>query len=816
MPDLIGYVTEPLEREFRWQQAKSKKQVNLDFRTRVIRYFAELTKFGVYKKQNALNVLQRLVADFVGFNIDLACVFLEHCGVFLYRSGESHARTAKYLEIMMRKRAAQRMDAQHVSAIENAFYICNPPPSTRKVRKDRPSVQLYIRHLLYTKLNKSTCIYVTKQIRKLPWGNPEVRNYAIKCLSKPWKCKHGSVRQLAAVVDGLDVYQEGVAMRVVDATVEHIRLGLEVNRLDWNRMRLSTIHYFGELYVYQMVSTSLLQDTLYTCLLFGHDLYSNPNAPSQSPLDPPGNYFRVRLVCALLDVVGLYLTGSNTKKKLEFFLMFFQRYSLGKQLPLPVEVDFLIQDIFDTLAPKAKLYSTWVEANEAILTLQNQLVGDALQKQREDFEKKNPTTQTHTKDSGESTNATTAATQSPAADTQVSDAHTPSVVVQKAPQDAETASISGSQLSQSTSLRSLGGSEAESDLSDNDNDNEAASELDENGEAYDDNDTYGGSEAETRGDRNGNPESDAESESELDEKKQQPSDKDECDSDSDNDSDRTTAHDSDDGGFNSVRLRKAPQPHEPDEFDLMFIDEFSKFASDQNVARRNEAKTSVLDIPIPISVKKVTLAKADQMGTLSASAADAQRNSGTNSEMTDEWPTLGGGDEDINRTQTPQQAQSQVHHEDTAIARALAPTSTVAVKAHYGAEGMVRKPSPGGSGIKFALMTKKGNKPQLKDIDVPMDSTFALNIKKKQEEELAEQRELKRFVLDYEERAEEMEAQEALQEQRAATWKAAQQAKKPPTMENRQSEREDITSKFTSIAMGPRRHPPADNSKRNR
>eukprot|EP01134_Creolimax_fragrantissima_P004242 CFRG4242T1 len=802
MPDLVGYVIEPLEKEFRWQQARNKKQVNLDYRVRVIRYFAELTKFGVYKKQNALNILQKLVAEFVGFNIDLACGFLEHCGIYLFRSAESHARTAKLLEVMMRKRVAQRMDPQHVSAIENSFYICNPPPNKRKVRKERPPMHTYIRMLLFSKLSKSTCSYVIKQMRKLPWNDPTIKAYAIKCLSKPWNCKHGVVRHLAAVVEELDVYQEGLGMRVVDAIVEHIRLGLEVNRLDWNRQRLATIHYFGELYVYKLVSTRLLQDTLYTCLLFGHDLYTSPNMPSVSLLDPPNDYFRIRLVCTLLDVVGLYLTGTSTKKKTDFFLMFLQRYALGKTQPLPVEVDMLIQDLFDSLAPKTKLFTTWEQANDAILVLQKKLVGDALEKQEQEYEKKliEAKEQQLLEEKDAKVNAIARAT--------VSDAKAvPEIAIKGVVPSKENYRNGGElgNVNPDIDMMDLhldhlglgGGSEGESEKCEGEGDSESD----------DENECEGGD-----GTTKEDDESEGESEGESETLKEGDTD-DESEGDGEGED---SEDDNDDEEFNTVKLIRAPKPHEPDEFDIMFMDEFSKFVQDQSVARRNEAKTSVLDIPIPMSVKKVTLVKSEQLyGSQSLN---------TQAEDSTTLGVRGEGDETDSQqghiqaqAQTVQPPQSHLHSSSQSI--------------DYGAAGMVRREKgkyangnanesiskPGGSGnggIKFALMTRKGNKPQLRDIDVPMDSVFAQNIRRKQEEELAEQRELKKFVLDFEVRAEEMEQQETLQEQRAANWRAAHHGRKPPTMENRQAEKEDITSKFTTIQMGPRRHPDPNNSKR--
>ena len=61
----------------------------------------------------------------------------------------------------------------------------------------------------------------------------------------------------------------------------------------------------------------------------------------------------------------------------------------------------------------------------------------------------------------------------------------------------------------------------------------------------------------------------------------------------------------------------------------------------------------------------------------------------------------------------------------------------------------------GAAGINFMVMLKKGNRQQLRDLKVPITSDLAANIREKQQEEQAEQEEVKRLVLDYNQRQEE-------------------------------------------------------------
>lgn len=78
-------------------------------------------------------------------------------------------------------------------------------------------------------------------------------------------------------------------------------------------------------------------DTLYLLLSFGHE-----SAEEAERLDPPFSYFRIRLVCSLLETCGQFFNKGIAKKRLDRFLAFYQRYLLAKP-PLPLDVEFDVQ-----------------------------------------------------------------------------------------------------------------------------------------------------------------------------------------------------------------------------------------------------------------------------------------------------------------------------------------------------------------------------------------------------------------------------------------------------------------------------------------
>ena len=88
--------------------------------------------------------------------------------------------------------------------------------------------------------------------------------------------------------------------------------------------------------------------------------------PGQTcPIDMPDDFFRVRLVCVLLDTVGMCFDRGSQLKKLDNFLTFFQLYIHCKE-PLPMDVEFMVNDSFEAVRPKMVLYKSFEEAAVAV------------------------------------------------------------------------------------------------------------------------------------------------------------------------------------------------------------------------------------------------------------------------------------------------------------------------------------------------------------------------------------------------------------------------------------------------------------------
>uniref|UniRef100_I1PN51 MIF4G domain-containing protein n=1 Tax=Oryza glaberrima TaxID=4538 RepID=I1PN51_ORYGL len=69
---------------------------------------------------------------------------------------------------------------------------------------------------------------------------------------------------------GLSHYHEDFAVAVVDEVLEEIRVGLELNDYSMQQQRLAHMQFFGELYNYEHIGSSIIFQTLYLIIVFGH------------------------------------------------------------------------------------------------------------------------------------------------------------------------------------------------------------------------------------------------------------------------------------------------------------------------------------------------------------------------------------------------------------------------------------------------------------------------------------------------------------------------------------------------------------------
>ncbi|POY76480.1 hypothetical protein BMF94_0681 [Rhodotorula taiwanensis] len=374
MPDVGKDLVALLEDEFRYLQRKRGADL-AETRSKNMRFLAELTKFRVTPIHVAFFVFKVLLDDFSGPNIDNFCTFVE---------GENTSeRMRQVVEVYKRKRASLNLDERQSAMLDNAYYQCDPPDRPAIPPKERSPMQLYIRHLFYHILNRNSSDKVLKQVRKMHWDDPEVVRKLHNAFTKVWKIKYSNVHLFAVLLYDLGRFHPDFSVAVLDDVLENVRVGMEVNNFKYNQQRVATVKYLGELYNYRVIDSRVIFDTLWSLVTFGHRgskytwsskahaealVYTadgRPHPDFPTAIDAPDDYFRVRLVCTLLDTCGACFDRGALKKKLDSFLTFFQMYVLAKG-SLPMDVGFMYSDTLEHLRPKLGKFQTFPEAAIAV------------------------------------------------------------------------------------------------------------------------------------------------------------------------------------------------------------------------------------------------------------------------------------------------------------------------------------------------------------------------------------------------------------------------------------------------------------------
>jgi regulator of nonsense transcripts 2 len=362
MPDVTKGLVDHLDQEFRSLQRRKEKEFLGQARLGNIRYLAELTKFGVVPEHVIFHCLKVSLDDFSRMNIEIICNLLENCGRYLLRNPETSPRMTSFLETLKRKKSVQHIGQQEKMLIENAVYYVDPPVRAAIQQKERTPMDLFIRKLIYLDMNTRNYTRILKQIRRLHWEEPEVVEILEKIFSKPGKVKYGNIHLLAILAGALYRYHQEFVIKVIDNVLEYIVLGLEQNDFKFNQRRIAEVKYLAELYNFRMLDHPVIFDTMYRLMTFGH---GGPPVPGRiNSFDMPDDFFRIRLVATVLETCGIFFNRGVAGKKLDYFLSFFQYYIYTKD-PLPMDIEFIVQDVFALTRPQWKLASNLEEASRA-------------------------------------------------------------------------------------------------------------------------------------------------------------------------------------------------------------------------------------------------------------------------------------------------------------------------------------------------------------------------------------------------------------------------------------------------------------------
>ncbi|KAJ1723767.1 mRNA decay protein [Coemansia erecta] len=375
-PEISEAVVDELSQEFRWLVRQRFKDL-MDTRIKNCRYLAELTKFKVAPLHVIYRCAKVLVEQLHAQNIEVLCALLEGCGRFLLAQSATAERVASLLDILTRKCRVLNLDDRTALLIENACRACRPQQSGLSQHvKLRTPIEQYIRKLIYEDLSRDSADRVCQKLRRLPWNDlsacsddpQRIRRALLSCFAKPWKIKHANVYLLTMIAGALCRLHPWFRMVLVDTVLENIKVGLERSMFAHNQRRMAEMRYVGEMLIFRIVGSGEIIELLYLIMRHGHTA-PHPVPGRACAIDQADDYFRVRLACTLMQACGSYMRETSERAALERFALYLQMYVLAKDQPVPIDTEYCVDSLFETVFPSLVRYETWQEAAQAMSDL---------------------------------------------------------------------------------------------------------------------------------------------------------------------------------------------------------------------------------------------------------------------------------------------------------------------------------------------------------------------------------------------------------------------------------------------------------------
>lgn len=345
-PDITKKLARSLHDEFKELQAL-KDTNKYESKIKNVRYLGELIKFRLFSSERALDLLETLLTDFTGQNVDLTCQLLVTCGRYLYRLPETRERLAFMLERMQRLKRAKKLSSEIEEQIDYAYFACRPPRAV-KVIKEQP--QEYKELLaLCSAITKDNSDRTIRAIATMPMSyNPYLEKAIFKSL------KHGKYSQIYLLANVLsELSKRGAKLAEVKSIVASLQIEimsqLSINDFRFAQRRILYIRFLGEVYIYRLLSKQKVLDLLYSIL------YTSPE------IDAPDDCFRLKLVGSLLEVCGNYLFSGRYRAKFERYVVHLLAY-VYKKTSLSQDVEFMLLDLFEKLRIRTKVPREEIDA----------------------------------------------------------------------------------------------------------------------------------------------------------------------------------------------------------------------------------------------------------------------------------------------------------------------------------------------------------------------------------------------------------------------------------------------------------------------
>jgi regulator of nonsense transcripts 2 len=365
--ELITY----LDKGFRSQIYNNK----LNFKN--IFFFCELIKFKLIPTHVIFHKIRSLTVNISSTNnIDILSVFYEQCGRFLLNDPDYKALMNEMIELLKQKLKNDKLTANDKLAINNLLIVVIPPTTKiNQLHNEKPKLtpqQQFIIRLSRYELNSKTFTLVMRSLKKFDYVNDEeLQTALLDVFASPDLLNYENIVELSKLLEQLSKKYKSLLIKTVDTIVEKIMRGLELNDYRLNRTRISHVKFISELYNLKLLNFKFIIDLLYKILCLGHP--NNQPLPNNYDIeiDLPNNYFRIQLCCMLLNNLNSIVKSTSTKKSsklksikrknevnedlLTIFLTFFQFYCFCKQQPIPIEIEFQLNDLFTKYYPNLQM-----------------------------------------------------------------------------------------------------------------------------------------------------------------------------------------------------------------------------------------------------------------------------------------------------------------------------------------------------------------------------------------------------------------------------------------------------------------------------
>ncbi|EER34340.1 hypothetical protein CTRG_01200 [Candida tropicalis MYA-3404] len=387
LSDLIAELITYLDKGFRSQLYQNK----LNFKN--ILFFVEMIKFKMIPTHVIFHKIRNLTINITSTNnIDILSVFYEHVGRFLLYDPDYKDLMRQMIDLLKEKSKQPNLKINDKLAINNLLVTVEPPATKVKALQEKqqlsPRAQ-FIQRLIRVELDSSSKSLVIRLLRKIPMKqDDECCATLLDCFAHPEFLNYDNIPALATVLESYCEKFKKIVVYTVDTIIENIIRGLELNDYRMNRVRMSQVKFIAEMYNHKVINFKLVNDLLYRIICFGHP--NNQPLPNNwdVDIDLPDNYFRIQLCCFLLSnlrsifidtdppsrrkaatrAIEMKKRNDVNKELLGVFITFLQYYIFCKERPLPVELEFKLNDLFTKFKsiPTVKRYETIQEIGQRL------------------------------------------------------------------------------------------------------------------------------------------------------------------------------------------------------------------------------------------------------------------------------------------------------------------------------------------------------------------------------------------------------------------------------------------------------------------